>query len=196
MKENVGAHGIRTLSERESEIVGKAAEGYSDKQICAALSISQGTLGTYWARIRQKCGLRWRTEIVAVWVRDQMRQESVEGPAEVSLESVLNSISVLLSVMDGRGVVSYGNAAFFESLSELEVAEGGSLTTDDVVRFEDGTSLVDRLKSLPESRAVARIGRGDRSGRRYLMRVWPVRGQADQFVALWEPVASRAAIEV
>lgn len=197
MNENVRAHGIRALSDRESEIVRKAAEGHSDKQICAALVISPGTLGTYWSRIRQKSGMRWRTEIVAEWVRNQAVIESDSVPHGISFEDVLNSIAMCLSVMDGRGVVNYGNGFFYQEMAAIGVTpEDGEMVIDNYVRFEDGSSLSDRLSEASNIRAVARIVGNDESERQCLVRAWRIRGAKDQFVALWEPMSPHAAVDV
>jgi DNA-binding NarL/FixJ family response regulator len=52
------------LSEREEEVVRLIAQGYSNKEIAARLSLSVKTVETYKARSREKLGLRGRTGLV------------------------------------------------------------------------------------------------------------------------------------
>jgi DNA-binding NarL/FixJ family response regulator len=52
------------LSERETEVLGLIAQGYSNKEIAAQLSISVKTVETYKARSMEKLGLVSRAEIV------------------------------------------------------------------------------------------------------------------------------------
>lgn len=52
------------LSEREGEVVRRIAQGYSNKEIAAALGLSVKTVETYKARVAEKLGLRSRVAIV------------------------------------------------------------------------------------------------------------------------------------
>jgi len=52
------------LSEREEEVLGLIAQGYSNKEIAARLRISTKTVETYKARSLEKLGLRSRVDIV------------------------------------------------------------------------------------------------------------------------------------
>jgi DNA-binding NarL/FixJ family response regulator len=52
------------LSGREEEVVRLIAQGYSNKEIAARLSLSVKTVETYKARSLEKLGLRSRTELV------------------------------------------------------------------------------------------------------------------------------------
>lgn len=195
MSEGVRIDGIRLLSEREAEIVALAADGNSDKQISAALGISQGTLGTYWARIRQKCGMRWRTEIVAAWVRNQAADQSeVRGESQY-LEGVLNSIALSLSVMDGRGVVNYGNDAFYDCLAESGLDGDDEISLAQHVQFEDGRGLAERLQEGVDFSAVASVVRQDGVVNRRFLRVWRLQGCEGQFVGIWEPIAPKVAVQ-
>jgi DNA-binding NarL/FixJ family response regulator len=53
-----------TLSERERDVLLRIAQGYSNKEIAAALELSVKTVETYKARIAEKLGLRSRVDIV------------------------------------------------------------------------------------------------------------------------------------
>ncbi|MFQ3588201.1 MAG: PAS domain S-box protein [Fimbriimonadaceae bacterium] len=63
--------GLR-LSKREAEVVAKASDGLTDKEIARALGISVATVGSLWGRIRAKLGPRNRAELVARYVKHQM----------------------------------------------------------------------------------------------------------------------------
>jgi DNA-binding NarL/FixJ family response regulator len=52
------------LSDREREVLIRIAQGYSNKEIAAALALSVKTVETYKARVAEKLGLRSRVEIV------------------------------------------------------------------------------------------------------------------------------------
>jgi DNA-binding NarL/FixJ family response regulator len=52
------------LSDREEEVVRLIAQGYSNKEIAARLSLSVKTVETYKARSLEKLGLRGRTDLV------------------------------------------------------------------------------------------------------------------------------------
>ena len=52
------------LSDREEEVVRLIAQGYSNKEIAARLSLSVKTVETYKARSLEKLGLHGRTDLV------------------------------------------------------------------------------------------------------------------------------------
>ena len=66
---------IQTLSPRESAILALATEGLTDTAIAHRLGISEGTVGTYWGRIRTKLGPFPRTELVAIQIRAEHKAE-------------------------------------------------------------------------------------------------------------------------
>lgn len=71
----------RTLSPREAAILKLASEGFTDAAIAHNLDISEGTVGTYWGRIRTKLGPFSRPELVAIAIRSELSQqiEELEG---------------------------------------------------------------------------------------------------------------------
>lgn len=69
MKGILNTSGVAELSKREREVVKLASDGHTDQGICRILGISVGTLGTYWARIRQKTGYASRSETTAAFAR-------------------------------------------------------------------------------------------------------------------------------
>ena len=56
--------GHTPLSEREREVLIRIAEGYSNKEIAAALGLSVKTVETYKARTAEKLGVRTRVDMV------------------------------------------------------------------------------------------------------------------------------------
>jgi PAS domain S-box-containing protein len=62
------------LSPREHQLLSLAAQGYTDNAIAHRLGISLATVGTYWGRIRIKFGPLNRTELVAIYLREEAAQ--------------------------------------------------------------------------------------------------------------------------
>ncbi|MFI5386327.1 MAG: PAS domain S-box protein [Fimbriimonadales bacterium] len=62
------------LSPREHQLLSLAAQGYTDNAIAHQLGISLATVGTYWGRIRIKFGPLNRTELVAIYLREEAAQ--------------------------------------------------------------------------------------------------------------------------
>src|SRR5579862_4166396 len=60
-----------SLSERERQLLVLAAQGFTDQGISHKLGISLATVGTYWGRVRIKFGPLSRTELVAVYLREE-----------------------------------------------------------------------------------------------------------------------------
>jgi PAS domain S-box-containing protein len=81
-----------SLSEREREILELSCDGYTDCGIANKLSISKGTVNTYWGRIRAKLGSRSRPELIALWIRDKMQSQiTLIGVERDRLAEQLNS---------------------------------------------------------------------------------------------------------
>jgi DNA-binding NarL/FixJ family response regulator len=59
------------FSPRQSEIVRLIASGYSDKQIAAALQVSQRTVRTQLERLYAANGLHSRAQAVHIWALRQ-----------------------------------------------------------------------------------------------------------------------------
>lgn len=66
------------LSERENEILDLAADGLTDVQIALRLTIRPSTVNSYWVRIRSKLGHRSRTELVAMSLRKEAKDEQAK----------------------------------------------------------------------------------------------------------------------
>jgi len=59
------------LSQREGQLLEMAVSGMTDQAIANNLGISIATVGTYWGRIRIKFGPLSRTELVAIYLKDE-----------------------------------------------------------------------------------------------------------------------------
>ncbi|HTQ10734.1 MAG TPA: PAS domain S-box protein [Fimbriimonadaceae bacterium] len=66
------------LSPREHQLLSLAAQGFTDNAIAHRLGISLATVGTYWGRIRIKFGPLNRTELVAIYLREEAAQAVFE----------------------------------------------------------------------------------------------------------------------
>jgi PAS domain S-box-containing protein len=74
----------QSLSGRERELLLLAAQGLTDHGISHTLGISIGTVGTYWGRVRIKFGPMSRTELVAVYLKEQSLDALQELTGRVS----------------------------------------------------------------------------------------------------------------
>ncbi|HVL39212.1 MAG TPA: helix-turn-helix transcriptional regulator [Fimbriimonadaceae bacterium] len=79
------------LSPRESELVELAISGLTNEGIAAKLSISVGTVNTYWLRIRLKVGGIARTDTVAKVIKE--RAERALRAANVDRDSIADHIA-------------------------------------------------------------------------------------------------------
>lgn len=57
------------VTAREAEVLSLAADGLTDKEVADRLKVSQGTVRTYWNRIRKKLGATTRAQAVGAFVR-------------------------------------------------------------------------------------------------------------------------------
>ena len=60
-----------SLSQRERQLLDFAVRGYTDQAIANELGISLATVGTYWGRVRIKFGPYNRTELVALYLKEE-----------------------------------------------------------------------------------------------------------------------------
>jgi PAS domain S-box-containing protein len=67
-------HLRESLSPREQQLLDFAVEGYTDQAIANKLGISLATVGTYWGRVRIKFGPYNRTELVALYLKEEAAQ--------------------------------------------------------------------------------------------------------------------------
>jgi DNA-binding NarL/FixJ family response regulator len=64
-----GAAGLEALTAREREIAGLVAQGRSNKQVAAALFLSQKTVEHHLSRVFEKLGVRSRAELAGTLAR-------------------------------------------------------------------------------------------------------------------------------
>lgn len=117
---------IQRLSQREESILKLAADGLTDGAMAIKLGISEGTVGTYWSRIRAKIGPYSRTELVAVRVRNELQQkldavEKDRAALSVQLrsadkergfyESILDSSEDGIIIVHPNGEIVHANPA-------------------------------------------------------------------------------------
>jgi DNA-binding CsgD family transcriptional regulator len=65
------AHGCRSLSPREAEVMDSISRGMSNPDIAALLRVQQKTVKNHVNRIFTKLGARSRVEAVLIWQRDR-----------------------------------------------------------------------------------------------------------------------------
>jgi len=124
-----------------------AAEGMTDKEIAAKLSLSPETVGTYWRRILSKYSAASRTEVVAKVVRLQAeasineisevneclrevtdhlllelsgRQSSISGDHTELASIAIEALSSYVLILDGEGFAHYAN----RSIGKVVVTSG------------------------------------------------------------------------
>lgn len=132
---------------RQDQILLLAAEGMTDKEIAAKLSLSPETVGTYWRRILSKYSAASRTEVVAKVVRLQAeasineisevneclrevtdhlllelsgRQSSISGDHTELASIAIEALSSYVLILDGEGFVHYAN----RSIGKVVVTSG------------------------------------------------------------------------
>lgn len=133
-----------------------ASQGLTDNGISHRLGISLATVGTYWGRVRIKFGPLNRTELVAVWLREQsastvaeLRVQNERLVAEIDqltkVESMLKSSLELF-----KGLVETAPDAIL-LVDEQGIIRLANSQADELFGYEPGTLLgveVDHL--VPE----------------------------------------------
>lgn len=103
----MASEGTEAPKSRQDQILLLAAEGLTDKEIAARLSLSPETVGTYWRRILSKYSAASRTEVVAKVIRLQA-EANISEVAEVNdcLQEVADHLLLVLSGrQDGAGAL-------------------------------------------------------------------------------------------
>lgn len=147
------AFSLSPLTGRESDLIGLAAQGKTDKVIAADLGISVGTVGTYWGRIRQKLRVNSRTEAVAKMIsRSATEAQSLAASLAVP-RNQFPDLPDPIAICDSNLNVTYTNDAFdveFEgvvigSLETVEVNNPASRQIASAVRLTLKTGKVSRI---------------------------------------------------
>ncbi|MFW5697343.1 MAG: response regulator transcription factor [Fimbriimonadaceae bacterium] len=160
---------LANLSVRESQIVMMASVGMSDRDIATYLEISSGTLGTYWARIRQKTGFRKRTEVLAAFWRRRSFEEATEVDETPDLSErftpsiaqhpLLRKLGLPVAVWSAEGDLMESNQKFRELIgmggtdADKHVARGRVLNVN--ATQEEGKFRPCRITRLDGSTAEA-----------------------------------------
>lgn len=83
---STSAHAL-SLTSREREIAQLVADGLSDKEIAANLSMSLGTVRTHLHRAYARNGLAGRVSLVVAWLASPQRATALDDVAEVEPSS-------------------------------------------------------------------------------------------------------------
>src|SRR6478736_4618559 len=70
------------LSDREREVLMRIAQGFSNKEIAAALALSVKTVETYKARVMEKLELRSRVDMVRYAARQGWLGPTTDAPSD------------------------------------------------------------------------------------------------------------------
>lgn len=108
---------IDKLAPKEREILGLASKGFTDRQISLELSLSRGTLITYWARIKGKLGAATRGEMIAMLVRHDTEVEmgglaSPDEFGQVRADWLLDRLPEGVVVWGGSDQIVFANEGF------------------------------------------------------------------------------------
>ncbi|MGV3615348.1 MAG: PAS domain S-box protein [Fimbriimonas sp.] len=100
---------LENLSERQRQMVELAGAGHTDKEIALRLHLSEGTLRTYWDRLRARMGAQSRTEVLARLA--QYRYDRL-STAHEELLAVVNQLPQFVWTASPEGFVGYCNEWF------------------------------------------------------------------------------------
>ncbi|MEZ0325349.1 MAG: LuxR C-terminal-related transcriptional regulator [Fimbriimonas sp.] len=102
---------IHQLSHREVEVALLAAQGLTDKEIAERLSLSPGTLRTYWERARTKLDARSRSHVIAKLLHTNFQGTQKELEAEMQLLKLFlaSSSEYAMIITDAEGIIQVWN---------------------------------------------------------------------------------------
>lgn len=100
---------VDTLSDRQRQMVELAGLGLTDKEIARRLNLSEGTLRTYWDRLRARMGANSRTEVLARLFQHRYDRLS---DAHQELMAVLKHLPQFVWTALPSGYVDYCNDWF------------------------------------------------------------------------------------
>jgi len=111
-----------SLSQRERDVLQLAAKGFTDTAIAQKLEIREGTVGTYWGRIRSKLGPCSRTELVA---------KALQVECEETLAQVRADNARLISEIQGMDPAMRGEERMVLASEVIEKAPDAILVVDE-----------------------------------------------------------------
>ncbi|MFQ3586069.1 MAG: helix-turn-helix transcriptional regulator [Fimbriimonadaceae bacterium] len=100
--------GRGALSDREKEIVERAANGLTDKEIAKDLGIATGTVKTHWTRVRTKFRCSTRAQAVALYLGTRAHANSSNGStahAQMAPAPETEILGTIRGVVDHRSIV-------------------------------------------------------------------------------------------
>lgn len=97
------------LSERQRQILYRSARGLTDKEIALELGVGEGTLRTYWDRLRERLDARSRTEAVAKVYQERYDQLNARHD---ELLALLGQLREFAWTAKPSGYVDYCNEWF------------------------------------------------------------------------------------
>lgn len=170
------------LSERESEILMCAADGLTDKQISERLGVAEGSIRTYWDRVRHKMGAKSRGEAIAKALREayDAALRKLAEAQEWSRIMVECSHDYAIFRLDPAGVIMSWNPGVLEVLRYTEEDFVGKNVA---ILFTEA----DRVAKMPEEERRIAIQTGRAVDARWHMRADGVKIWVEgTLVALWD----------
>lgn len=164
------------LSDQETAVLRLAAEGLTDKEIASRMKVSEKTVDTYWARVRQKLDARNRTHAVAIAFKDAY--ENKLHPL-FGCDEMLADCQEGVWIIDMRGNTVYANQKladmFGYSLEYMQKVNGWELL-DEHGRAEARKLSVD-FPTGPLDSFKFRFKKSDGSDLWVLMSTSPIRDE-------------------
>lgn len=109
MSESQKSSTPEALSQRQKQILHFAAKGFTDRQIAHITGLSEGTIRTYWDRIRSRFDARSRTEALATHLVSVQRALKEELSA---MRQILALVPTFVWMAEPSGEVVYVNEWF------------------------------------------------------------------------------------
>lgn len=104
----------KPLSKRQREIVELVAQGLTDKEVALKLGLAEGTLRTYWDRLRRRYDARSRSEVIA---------KAIARPEDEAIgKHILYKLPLFVWTATPDGYVDFCNE-WFETEAGLKPAE-------------------------------------------------------------------------
>jgi len=181
------------LSERQRQLVELSAKGATDKEIAVVLGIGEGTLRTYWDRLRLRLDAKSRTEAVAKIF--QYRYDRLRSQQE-DLQAILRHLPQFVWTAKPDGYVDYCNDWFnlYGGLSAEQCLGTGCRS---LMPEEDLAESASRWQAAQESRqayeAKVRFRCAGGIVRHHQIRLFPLRtpsGEVYKWVGTGQEVPS------
>jgi PAS domain S-box-containing protein len=158
-----------------------AGLGYTDKEIARRLSLSEGTLRTYWDRLRARMGAQSRTEVLARI--SQHRYDRLHAEHE-ELVAILKNLPQFVWTASPEGHVDYCNDWFmrYSGRSEGDCLGPGCkilMPEEELPQSAERWRNAQATGEPYEAQVRFRCGADDQF-RWHLIRLFPLRTKADE----------------